>query len=154
MQNDWFARKLGNKHVPWWHHLMETFSALLALCAGNSSVTGEFPSQRPVTRCFDVFFDLPLNKQLCEQSWGWCFEMPSCSLWRHNATLLSRLCLQMAFHSYGTSARSSTDTFVTKLEITKLEHWFQTHKRHFITPLHGQKLECLFWVFWKIMTML
>ena len=37
---------------------METFSALLALCAGNSSVTGEFPSQRPMTRSFDVFFDL------------------------------------------------------------------------------------------------
>ena len=36
---------------------METFSALLALCAGNSPVTGEFPSQRPVTRSFDVFFD-------------------------------------------------------------------------------------------------
>ena len=37
-------------------------SALLALCAGNSPVTGEFPSQRPVTRRFDVFFDLRLNK--------------------------------------------------------------------------------------------
>ena len=35
---------------------METFSTLLALCAGNSLVTGEFPSQRPVTRSFDVFF--------------------------------------------------------------------------------------------------
>ena len=41
---------------------METFSALLALCARNSPVTGEFPSQRPVTRSFDVFFDLRLNK--------------------------------------------------------------------------------------------
>ena len=40
---------------------METFSALLALCAGNSPVTGEFPSQRPVTQIFDVFFDLRLN---------------------------------------------------------------------------------------------
>ena len=37
---------------------METFSALLALCAGYLSVTGEFPTQRPVTRSFDVFFDL------------------------------------------------------------------------------------------------
>ena len=36
-------------------------SALLALCAGNSPVTGEFPSQRPVTRNFDVFFDLRLE---------------------------------------------------------------------------------------------
>ena len=42
---------------------METFSALLAICAGNSPVTGEFPSQRPVTRSFDVFFDLRLNEQ-------------------------------------------------------------------------------------------
>ena len=43
---------------------METFSALLALCVGNSSVTGEFPAQRPVTRSFDVSFDLHLNKRL------------------------------------------------------------------------------------------
>ena len=27
----------------WWRHQMETFSALLVLCAGNSPVTGEFP---------------------------------------------------------------------------------------------------------------
>ena len=40
----------------WWRHQMETFSALLALCAGNSPVTGEFPSQRPMTRNFDAFF--------------------------------------------------------------------------------------------------
>ena len=38
----------------WWRHQMETFSALLALCAGNSLV----PSQWPVTRSFDVFFGL------------------------------------------------------------------------------------------------
>ena len=37
---------------------METFSVLLAICAGNSPVTGEFPAQRPVTRSFDVFLDL------------------------------------------------------------------------------------------------
>ena len=43
---------------------METFSALLAICAGNSPVTGEFLTQRPVTRSFDVFFDLHLNKRL------------------------------------------------------------------------------------------
>ena len=54
-------------------------SASLALCAGNSPVTGEFPSQRPVTRSFDVFFDLHLSKQL----WGWWFGTPSSSLRRH-----------------------------------------------------------------------
>ena len=42
----------------WWRHQMETFSALLAICAGNSLVPGEFSAQRPVTRSFDVFFDL------------------------------------------------------------------------------------------------
>ena len=67
----------------WWRHQMETFSALLAICAGNSPVSGEFPAQRPVMRSFDIFFDLRLNKRLSKQSWGWWFEMLSCPLWRH-----------------------------------------------------------------------
>ena len=46
---------------------METLSALMTICAGNSSVTGEFPSQSPVTKSFDVFFDLRLNKRLSKQ---------------------------------------------------------------------------------------
>ena len=62
---------------------METFSALLALCAGNSQVTGEFPTQKPQTRSFDVFFDLRLNKRWSKQSWGWWFETPSRSLWHY-----------------------------------------------------------------------
>ena len=37
----------------------------------------EFPAQRPMTRSFDVFFDLRLNKWLSKQSWGWWFETPS-----------------------------------------------------------------------------
>ena len=68
---------------------METYSALLVLCAGNSPVTGEFPAQRSVMWNFDVYFDLHLNKQLSKQSWGWWFEMPSHPLWRHhNVTTL------------------------------------------------------------------
>ena len=67
----------------WWRHQMETFSALLAICAENSPVPGEFPAQRPVTRSFDVFSELRLNKRLSKQSWGWWFETLSCSLWRH-----------------------------------------------------------------------
>ena len=66
-----------------WRHQMERFSALLALCAGYSPVTGEFPAQRPVKRSFDVFFDLRLNKRFSKQSWGWWYETPSRSLWRH-----------------------------------------------------------------------
>ena len=68
---------------------MEAFFALLALCAGNSSVTVEFPSKRQMTWSFDVVFDLRLNKRLSKQSrshranynvtgmWGWCINCPS-----------------------------------------------------------------------------
>ena len=66
---------------------METFSALLAICAGNSPVPGEFPAQRPVTRSFDVYFDLCLNKRLKKQWWGWWFETLSRPLWRHRNEL-------------------------------------------------------------------
>ena len=62
---------------------METFSALLAICAVNSPVSGEIPAQRPVTLSVDVFFDLRLNKRLSKQSWGWWFETLSHPLWRH-----------------------------------------------------------------------
>ena len=77
--------------VPWWHQ-METFSMSLALCVGNSPVTDEFPSQRPVMRSFDVFFDLRLNTRLSKQSWGWWFERPACSLWHHCNAQISKNC--------------------------------------------------------------
>ena len=53
----------------WWSHQMETFSALLAICA--------------VTLSFDIFFDIRLNKRLSKQTWGCRFETQSGSLWRH-----------------------------------------------------------------------
>ena len=61
--------------VTWWRHQMETFSMLLALCAGNSPVTCEFPSQRPVTRSLDVF------SLFCTWINSWWFETPSHSSW-------------------------------------------------------------------------
>ena len=66
---------------------METFAALLAIVVGNSPVPGEFPTQRPVTRSFDVFFDLRLNKRLSKQSWGCWLETLSRPLWRHRNEL-------------------------------------------------------------------
>ena len=60
--------------LSWWRHQMETFSALLALCAGISPVTSEFPSQKTVTQSFDVFFDLCLNKRLSKKSRRQWFE--------------------------------------------------------------------------------
>ena len=69
--------------IAWRRHQMESFSVLLAICVGNSPVTGEFPAQRPETRNFDVFFGLRLNKRLSKQPWGWWFETPWSPLWRH-----------------------------------------------------------------------
>ena len=78
------------RNYPWWLHQMEMLSALPVLCAGNSPVTGEFPSQMPVTRNSVALFDLRLSKWLIKQSWGWWFETPSRPLWwHHNATTTS-----------------------------------------------------------------
>ena len=74
------------------------FRVTCPLC-GEFTGPGEFPAQRPVTRSFDVFFDLRLNKRLSKQSWGWWFETLSWSLWRqYNA---SRRCLNILGHPLG-----------------------------------------------------
>ena len=74
----------------WWRHRIKIFSALLALYAGNSPVTGEFPPQRPLTRSFDVFFDLRLN--------GWVNNQDAGDLRRHrakcNVTVMCRIVIQ------------------------------------------------------------
>ena len=69
--------------IKWKHFLL-----LLALCTRNSLITGEFPSQRPVTWSFDVVFDLHLNERLSKELKRWWFEMPSCSLWCHCNVIL------------------------------------------------------------------
>ena len=81
-----------DRMMAWWRHQRETFSAILALCAANSPVIGEFPSQRPVTRRFDVFFDLCLNKRFSKQKRRRWFETPLGPLWRHcNGCLMDEL---------------------------------------------------------------
>ena len=40
---DEVGNNILNYVKPWWRYQMETFSALLAICAGNSPVPGEFP---------------------------------------------------------------------------------------------------------------
>ena len=79
----------NNQFTLRWRHQMETFPALLALCAGNSPVTGEFPSQRYVTRNFDVFFDLRPNN-------GWVNNRKSVDLRRHRTHYDVNVMTQMA----------------------------------------------------------
>ena len=73
------TRTLISRAFSWIVRNME----ILTLCEGNSPITGGFPSQRPVTRSFDIYFDLRLNKRLRKQSRRRWFETPSRSLWRH-----------------------------------------------------------------------
>ena len=77
----WLLRVLpisSRSYSSWWRHQMETFSALLALCAGNSPITGEFPSQRPLTRSFD--FSL-----ICAWINGWVNSRKAGNFGRHRA---------------------------------------------------------------------
>ena len=96
---------------PWWRHQMETFSALLALRAGNSSVTGEFPSQRPVTCSFDIFLDLRQNKRLSKQSWGWCLRRNRTN---YDVTVMLPKNVEKTTHSSSLSARCGV-SFVNSL---------------------------------------
>ena len=90
--NVFFRIRLTVKiEILWWLHQMEIFSALLAVCARNSLVTGEFPSKRPVERSFDIYLTRALNKRLSKQSRGWWLVTPSSSLWRQCDVWLSEM---------------------------------------------------------------
>ena len=98
-------QSLHNDVIKWKH-----FPRYWPFCAGNSPVTGEFSSQRPVMRRIDVFFDLRLNKRLIKQSWGWWSETPSRSLWRH-CNENSRTVIMHAFSSLVTPDVVGMTTF-------------------------------------------
>ena len=91
------VRTATRKNMAWWRHQMETFSALLALCEGKPPVTGGFPSQRPATGSFNIFFHLRLTKRLSKQHGTWNMEKRGALLffvvtwWRHQMETLSAL---------------------------------------------------------------
>ena len=57
MTSNWKWTRIPYLNITWWRHQMETFCALLAICAGNSPV----PTQRPVTRSFGFFICARIN---------------------------------------------------------------------------------------------
>ena len=80
---------------------METFSTLLALCEGNSQVTGKFPSQRPVMRNFDVFFDLRLNREAGDLRRHHAhYDVIVMSLWTHVLRTIDIFCKGSLVHAY------------------------------------------------------
>ena len=119
------------------------------LC-GEFTGPGEFPAQRPVTWCFDVFFDLRLNKRLSKQPWGWWFEMPSWSLWRQcNAVDCAqwRSAWALPYHfgnesDYWIKSNIHNKTFVGK-NFNPLIHftsWFSSQR---VKLLHSEYLSCV-----------
>ena len=77
----------------WWRHQMETFSALLAICAGNSPIAGEFFTQRPVSRSFGVLL-------ICAWISSWVNNRESGVLRRHLAhyeviVMVSKKCIRL-----------------------------------------------------------
>ena len=117
---------------------METFSALLAFCAGNSPVIGEFPAHRPVTRNFDVFSDLRPNKRLRKQWWCWWFQTPLRPLWHHckeDVGVWAEDFRQMTifFKIFGVGAESWC------ISLTSYERHDVSNHRHVCVSLFGLK---------------
>ena len=75
------------------------------------------PSQRPVTRSFDVFCDLCLNKRLSKHSWGRWFETPSHPLWRH-CNVIGYTMIDEVYIDHHSLSRSII--FVTKWAVTSV----------------------------------
>ena len=90
------------------------------------------PAQRPVTRSFDVFFDLRLNKRLSKQSWGWWIETLSRSLWRHCNVLHQVWCSSYMSCNWEGVVFGQTKVYKDPIEpwgrtwsVTTLTHWGQ-----------------------------
>ena len=96
------------------------------LC-GEFTGSGEFPAQRPVTRSFDVFFDLRLSKLLSKQPWGWWFETPPWSLWRQcNQHTITRS-IYFVFCGTGQSHPHQSGHFSSTASTIQLRHHRWSH---------------------------
>ena len=154
-----------------WTHMKGTSkSALLALCEGNSPVTGEFTAQRASNaekasiwwrhhecRSFGDLFFLSLNKSLNKLSSAQWFDILARQKKYHK-----KLCINMTVFIVPLSqlgARKSSGTLVTKftsrkrMECTwKCYRYYRSHGSHFlyacsnyINPGYGLSLVDTLW---------
>ena len=116
----------------WWRHQMETFSPLLAICAGihRSPVNSPHKGQWRRALMFSLICAWMING-LSEQSWSWWFETPSRPLWRHyNETASTLGCTTLMFtERHGASNHRQLHCLVnslfwsTKRHIRALQYW-------------------------------
>ena len=125
---------------------MVTSEQIIMMTSSNGNIfcvtgplCGEFtghrwiPGHRPVTRSFDVFFDLCLNKRLSKQWWGWWFETPSHPLWRHSNVM----CLKEILSCWTHDRKSSLHYWWTGNPLaTSCDHHKRLVIRSFGAPLH------------------
>ena len=111
------------------------------LC-GEFTGPGEFPTQRPVTRSFDVFFDLRLNKPLSKQSWGWWFETLSRSLWRHRNDVIYSSIMPIFFSQNDFTLKYCHSPMIRFHQIPKLECFSSCRC---ICPIHCRQLLSRVW---------
>ena len=129
---DWDAVCLDWRLSTVLYHSMQPTDIMTSSNGNIFRVTGPFPSQRPMTRSFDVFFDLRLNKRLSKQSWGWWFETPSGSIWRHcNELFFITVCNQQKLLKVNKEVTSPTYS-ITNISAT-------LH----IVPDEGHKTSCI-----------
>ena len=97
----------------WWRHQMETFSALLAICAGIHRSPVISPTKASDA---DLMFSLicVLNKRLSKQWWGWWFKTPSRPLWRHcNAPTISAVVATTFYHQISGNVEATKLCYIT-----------------------------------------
>ena len=82
--------------VDWYNSLSDIMASsngnifrVTGLLWGESTGHRWIPSQRPVTRSFDVFFDMRMNKRFSKQSRRRWFETPS--LWHQCNVIIIRI---------------------------------------------------------------
>ena len=122
----------------------ETFSALLTLYTGNSPVTSESPSQRPVTRSFDIFIGSDWTN-------GYVNNRDTDDLRRHrdhcDVTVMRNfvLCFIVIsfwdpFHEGFFSRNSNSLKFSLYFiqEVEKWSRWNSTHDTTGVLSWHGQ----------------
>ena len=121
-----------NFHESWWRHQMEAFSTVTGPLCGEFTWHRWIPWQRPVTRSFDVFFHLRLNRRLSKQSRRRWFETPSRLSWRHCNVQCQDYAVTVMIHSVSWEEirRSKPDkkphnkiqSFITKYELLRSRH--------------------------------
>ena len=73
----------NNSIMTWWH-----FPSYLPFVRGIHRSPVNSPHEGQWRRVLMLSLICALNKRLSTQSWGWWFEMPLCSSWRHCSDLL------------------------------------------------------------------